>query len=144
MTHSSPWRCATSAVAALVAALVLSCDAKCGQPRLREGVKPFVLYAAVPLVGHLTPPLLQAQELASTGRARRVVLSTLAFQGSPHHEIHNLLTSPDRARGEVEVEFMEFGFVNRTSKTLVKAQGFSQTQASVSVPFCASIYTCVK
>jgi hypothetical protein len=79
----------------------------------------------MPLVGHTTPLLFQAAELARRGDARRVVLTTPAFIKSPHAEVSHLIHTASEANAAarygvpgVELEFIEAGFVNLTSRNL--------------------------
>jgi hypothetical protein len=69
-----------------------------------------VLFVAVPLVGHLTPLLLQADALAAKrDPPRRVVVATSAFVGSPHPELLRLMDElPSFRRGWASLVEMEF------------------------------------
>ncbi len=130
-----PVRAATILLVALVACAltavpISAADGACGRQR-RDANKPFVLFAAMPLVGHLMPLVFQAQELTSRNATRRVVVATNRFVGSPHKELQLMLNADDRARGEMEVEFVEVGFMNETSKSIVRADVFADTTLTV-------------
>jgi hypothetical protein len=84
-------------------------SAPCGRPALARTQQPFVLFGAMPLVGHLTPLVMQALELKGRGTARRVVATTMAFVGSPHGEILEVLA----AAAPSTVEFIEAGALQR-------------------------------
>jgi hypothetical protein len=105
-----------------------SASAPCGRPALARTQQPFVLFGAMPLVGHLTPLVMQALELKGRGTARRVVATTLAFVGSPHGEILEVLA----AAAPSTVEFIEAGYVNLTSGGIVRADILDDPSLSVS------------
>lgn len=89
--------------------------------------KPFVLFAAYPLVGHTTPLVHIAIELAKRGVAGRIVLANTAFPGSPQREIQQMFAAGGEAYG-LGLEFVEVGFSpNMTAKTVSFGESFLKT-----------------
>lgn len=101
--------------------------------------KPFILFAAYPLVGHTTPLVFQAAEVARRGIASRVVVANTAFIGSPQAELAQMFTSPSGEAYGLNVEFVEVGFVNVTAKTVSKADLFV-TGKDVRMPWAILLY----
>jgi hypothetical protein len=87
---------------------------------------PFVLFASNPFVGHATPLALQATALwrrrssdGGVGDGARIVVATTAFHGSPHHALHETFRKEGGEGFGTGVEYVEVGFVNVTSSTLL-------------------------
>jgi hypothetical protein len=97
--------------------------------------QPFVLFASYALVGHTTPLVNQAAELARLGVAGRIVVANTAFIGSPQPELSRMFTEPTGEAYGLGIEFVEVGFVNETGKRLGRGDFFSETD-SVRALFC--------
>lgn len=101
----------------LAAAAVVSAAAQ-------ESRKPFVLFASYPLVGHTTPLVFTAAELARRGVAGRVVVANVGFQGGPHPELLRMFNEPSGEAYGTGVEFVQVGHTNRTAKGIVDTSPF--------------------
>ena len=100
--------------------LALACAAFASAPSsLKQNAAPFVLFGAMPLIGHATPVIFEAAALARRNVTSRIVVATTGFDGGPHGDLNSMFNALDGEAYGLGIEYVQVGHINADKHNLV-------------------------